>query len=62
MAKGYYSILGVARNANGEEIKKAYRKLAMRYHPDRNQGKEQWTNYWGQVTTRVILPGRHASH
>ena len=44
MAKDYYSILGVTRNANGEEIKKAYRKLAMQYHPDRNPGKEQWAN------------------
>ena len=44
MAKDYYSILGVARNANGEEIKKVYRKLAMQYHPDRNPGKEQWAN------------------
>ena len=36
--RDYYDVLGVSKNADAAEIKKAYRRLAMKYHPDRNEG------------------------
>jgi molecular chaperone DnaJ len=45
-----YSVLGVDRGANDEDVKKAYRKLAMKYHPDRNNGSRDAEERFKEIT------------
>ncbi len=57
MAKDYYEILGVHRNASEVEIKKAYRKLAIQYHPDRNQGNKEAEDKFKEINEAYEVLG-----
>ncbi|MDX9709707.1 MAG: J domain-containing protein [Trichloromonas sp.] len=50
MAKDYYAQLGVKKDASAEEIKKAYRKLALKYHPDKNPGDKKAEEKFKEIT------------
>ncbi len=53
--RDYYDVLGVRKDASAEEIKKAYRELALKYHPDRNKSKEAEATFKGINEAYAVL-------
>ena len=53
----YYDILGVPRTATADEIKKAYRKLAVKYHPDKNPGDTAAEEMFKKINTAYDVLG-----
>ena len=62
MNKKYYDILGVSQNATEDEIKKAYRKLAIQYHPDKNPGDKKAEEKFKEISEAYeIVTGKAKS-
>lgn len=55
--KDYYTILKVSKNSTAEEIKKAYRKLAVEFHPDRNQGDAKKAEIFREINEAYEIIG-----
>ena len=53
--KDYYDTLGLNQQASDVEIKKAYKKLAMKHHPDRNDGNPESTETFKEVKKLMIV-------
>lgn len=57
MAEDYYKVLGVDKKASGDEIKKAYRKLALKYHPDKNPGDKPAEETFKKISEAYAVLG-----
>ena len=55
--KDYYEVLGLSKSASGSEIKKAYRKMAVKYHPDKNPGDKEAEEKFKEAAEAYELAG-----
>ena len=63
--RDYYEVLGVSRSASAEEIKRAYRQLALKYHPDRNPGNQEFEERFKEAAEAYSVlgdPGKRATY
>ena len=59
--RDYYDILGVDKSSSQSDIKKAYRRIAMKYHPDKNPGNKDAEKNIVEITNIIETPGRKTS-
>ena len=52
--RDYYDVLGVSKSSSKDELKKAYRKLAMKYHPDRNPDDQEAADKFKELSLSLI--------
>lgn len=57
MSKDYYKVLGVSREASAEDLKKSYRKLAVKYHPDKNPGDAEAEEKFKEISEAYDILG-----
>src|SRR6056300_1700824 len=57
MSKDYYNILNISKDASLDEIKKSYKKLALKYHPDKNKDNEESTKKFQEITEAYSILG-----
>ena len=55
MGTDYYKLLGVDKNADDDAIKRAYKKMALKWHPDRNKGSEEASQKFKEVCIMVLV-------